>query len=136
MKLRHGRLPRGMLLMILAVSACGPKVMYAPGTAPPLMCRGENAEWNLGWRESVNSFRWTIVAEFKWSQWVDGRSLRTDYGLVTSRISNFGPSGLMLYLEDAAGRQVSAPAFLHAERDCVYMDGTRTLVLYARHARL
>ena len=136
MNLRRVHLPRGMLLIILAVAACGPKVMYAPGAAPPLMCRGENAEWNLGWRESVNSLRWTIVAEFKWSQWVDGRSLRTDYGLVTSRISNLGQTGLILYLEDAAGRQVSAPAFLHAERDCVYLDATRTLMLYARHVRL
>ncbi len=136
MKLRHVRLPRGMLLMILAVAACGPKVMYAPGAAPPLMCRGANVEWNLGGRESEHTVRGTIVPEVKGAQWVDGRSLRTDSGLVTSRISSLGSSGLMLYLEDAAGRQVSAPAYLHAERECVYMDGTRTLMLYARHARL
>lgn len=136
MKLGRVRRPRGMLLMILTLAACGPKVVYGPGEAPPLMCRGEKAAWHLGWRENVNAIRWTIVAEHSWSEWVEGPALRTDYGLVTSRVRNLGQSGLILYLEDKAGQQVTPPATFHPQRDCVYLDRTRTLVLYARHARL
>lgn len=109
-------------------------IAYAPGEAPPMMCRGDDAEWRLARRDDVHSNRWQVAGEYKWSAWVAGQQLDTrSHGVVTSRLRNEGRT-LWLQLEDAAGKTFTSSALFRRVRDCVYMHDSQLLIVYARHA--
>ncbi len=123
----------GVLLLLPTLLGCT-NINYAPGEAPPLMCRGPNQWWSLVRRDNTHTSRWYVAGEHRWSDWVAGQVLESaSYGPVITRLKNWGRD-ISLYVEDAAGKQISRPGLFRRVRECVYVDDTGLLALYARHA--
>lgn len=129
---RYRSIPVSLAIIFSLVGCAG--VSYAPGEAPPVACRGANAEWRLARRDDVHSNRWQVAGEYTWSAWVAGQQLDTrSYGTVTSRLRNEGRT-LWLKLESPTDKTFTSSALFRRVRDCVYMHDSRLLVVYARHA--
>lgn len=100
---------------------------YEQGYAPIYGCRGDQAVWRMGWRENVSTDQWTVLGEYKWDEWTEGRSI----GDPPSRVMAIRRSGT----EISVNVEGTRPLILFPVYECTYLGELKTVMFYARHVR-